>query len=401
MTNKNPNDNNRPNDDGHQSDSMSFGINTPLSRIMEKSDFFLLSPDDIIGLDKSPTEEQTRLSVEESGIETFDVSSETLPYHHVRYVQTNDSELPRLGNFYEFRECIGVGGFCYIHKGYDVVLQRDVAIKTLREEHNNRYSRRDAFITEAKVTAVLDHPNIIPIHGLFTDEKNQIHLVIKLIEGMNLREILLEDMRRYKKMTRKMIVKEEKHKLVDRLEIFLKVCDAISYAHNRKILHRDIKPGNIMVGQFHEVYVMDWGIAEFRDMKTQKKKNTIQGTPQYLSPEIVTTHAYDRRSDIYSLGVMLFNLVYLKKAFPSNVKIEDLFKMKINSQTTPMKHTFDVKIPRALNYIIRKAIAPEPAVRYQTVKAMADDLHQFLRGESVMESLRVRMRKIFTSLFLS
>lgn len=383
-------------------DYVSSGTNASLSQIMKKSDFFLLSPDDLIRLDKSPTEEKSRpSSKEEIESETFEINTNIPPLHPARFAQTNDNDLPKLGDYFVFRECIGVGGFCYIHKGYDVVLQRDVAIKTLRDECNNRYSQRDAFITEAKVTALLDHPNIIPVHGLFTDDKNKIHLVIKLIEGMDLREKLLQDMKKYKKMPRKMIAREEKHRLTDRLEIFLKVCDAISYAHNRKILHCDIKPGNIMVGRFSEVYVMDWGIAEFLDMKTHKKKNTIQGTPQYLAPEIVTTRSYDSRSDIYSLGVMLFNLVYLKKAFPSNLKIEELFKMKINFTTTPMKHAFNIKIPHALHYIIRKAIDPQPAARYQTVKALADDLHHFLRGESVMESMLDRIKKIVTSLFLS
>ncbi|MDD3586078.1 MAG: serine/threonine-protein kinase [Thermoguttaceae bacterium] len=305
----------------------------------------------------------------------------------------HETELPVLGPFFQFHECIGSGGFCYIRKAFDSVLQREVAIKTLREEHNAKYTKRNSFIAEAKVTATLDHPNIIPTHGLYTDEQHQLHLVIKLIEGKNLKELILDQVKAYKGRSRDEISKEESPQLILRLEIFLKVCDAIAYAHNKKILHRDIKPENIMVGQFNQVYVMDWGIAEARETSPHPYKKSVQGTLQYLAPEIATNMSYDSRSDIYSLGVLLYNLVFLKKPFPDRADTDEFYKLKLKDRPPARKHAFGVRVSKTLFHIVSKAMAVQPANRYQTVEALANDLHRFLHGNRVVDSILQKIRK--------
>ncbi|MDO5552138.1 MAG: serine/threonine-protein kinase [Planctomycetia bacterium] len=306
-----------------------------------------------------------------------------------------DTELPKIGGLYQFRESVGTGGFSCIYKAYDVVLQRDVAIKTLSEEYCSKYVSRNAFIAEANVTASLDHPNIIPIHGLYTDENNQLHLVMKLIEGKNLREILTQKIKDYESKSRREIVREERANLINRLEIFLKICDAVAYAHNKKILHRDIKPENIMVSSYNEVYVMDWGISEAREVRSQQKKKTVLGTLQYLAPEIIANAPYDSRSDIYSLGVLLFYLVYLYRPFPEQCSSKEICKVKNSLKPLITTHTFGVNVPHELGNIVRKAMALSPKDRYQTVQALADDVHRVLRGDSLYGSMFGRVLKFF------
>lgn len=308
-------------------------------------------------------------------------------------------ELPKIDDLFEFRECIGSGGFCQVHKAFDLILQRLVAIMTLSDHFDKKFSDRNAFIAEAKVTASLNHPNIIPTHGLYTDSQNRLHLVEKLVEGKTFGELIHQNITSYRSMTRKEIFKEERGNLASRIEIFFKVCDALEYAHNKKILHRDIKPENIMIGQFNEVYVIDWGIAESRDVKTLPKKKYVPGTLSCLAPEILSNSPYDSRSDIYSLGVLLFYLVYLKKPFPSKVEPKDLIKIKSQGRIVSMKHAFGVRIPLAMEEIIRKAMAVQPAARYQSVQALADDLRRLLRDNSIFESVFEHVRKVFGVLF--
>ena len=359
----------------------------------EQNDFLLLSPSDLViaGNVNSDGDTESDEMMEDSDLSVFQPNP---------YIPAVDTVLPRIDRFYEFRECIGQGGFGDIHKAFDVVLQRDVAVKTLRRD-NSKYSRRYVFITEAKVTAFLEHPNIIPIHGMYTDGDNQLHLVEKLIDGENLKVILRHLSEVYRNMTPQEIRREERHRLLAHLDIFLKVCDAISYAHNKKILHHDIKPENIMVGQFNEVYVTDWGLAESRDAKTQWKRKDVLGTLQYLSPEVIAKQSYDSRSDIYSLGVLLFNLVYLTLPFPATMKTGGVNELKSKGLTAPKKHLFDVKVPHGLNYIVNKAMAVQPAARYQTVQGLSDDLRRFLRGERIVETFFGRIRNFFSAVFRS
>lgn len=303
-------------------------------------------------------------------------------------------DLPIIGNLFEFRECIGTGGFCKVYKAFDTVLQRNVAIKTLSEKHNTKYSRRNAFIVEATVTAALDHPSIIPIHGLYTDKENHLHLVEKLVLGKTFGEIIRQYIHDYENLPYTAIARKEASALLTRLEIFLKICDAVGYAHNKQILHRDIKPENVMIGPFNEVYVMDWGIAETRKTKMQPKNSSVIGTFSYLAPEILMNKSYDSRSDIYSLGVLLFYLVYLKLPFPV-IEKQALIEFKNKGLMSSLDHAFDVKIPHALSRIIYKATQVRPSERYQSVQALSDDLHRLLRVNSAFDSVFGRVRKIF------
>lgn len=381
-------------------DSILVKTDTSLLPLSPEHEAMPLSPSDMIEISQmSATEEMEIRASDTTKGGMLDIASDTLYPGRSTRLLLHNTELPMLGDFFQFRECIGVGGFCHIHKAFDLVLNREVAIKTLRDEHNTKFSKRNSFISEAKVTAALDHPNIIPTHGLYTDEKNQLHLVIKLIEGKNLKELILEQIRDYQGMSHDQLAKMERSRLIARLEIFLKICDAINYAHNKKILHRDLKPENVMVGQFNQVYVMDWGIAEIRETKTQQKKESVQGTLQYLAPEIATSLSYDSRSDIYSLGVLLYNLVFLKKPFPDQVDTDEFYFLKLKKQPPAMKHSLGIRVPNALHRIVGKAMAVQSADRYQTVQALANDLHQFLYETHGANSALGRLCRFLSSIF--
>ena len=194
-------------------------------------------------------------------------------------------KLTELDIEYATLEKFAEGGQATISVARDKNLKRIVAVKSLKKNLMNQDNVEESFITEAKVTAQLDHPAIIPIYGLNNDSDDGIHLVMKLVNGKTLREYLRNVILNYRMKGIRSF--DEEAALGKRLEIFLHVCDAIAYAHHRNIMHRDLKPENIMLGEYMEVYVMDWGIA--RKIRTPENSpplpHDVSGTPRYFSPE--------------------------------------------------------------------------------------------------------------------
>ena len=289
---------------------------------------------------------------------------------------------------YEVKDKFAEGGQGIISKGKDKILQRDVAIKSLKSSYFEDEQVISRFITEAKITAQLDHPSIIPLYSIHSSSTDKgLHIAMKLIHGNTLKE-LNEDIAllcmQYKKTKIKSI---EKTTLHERLEDFLKVCDAISFAHNRNIIHRDLKPENIMIGEFHEVYVMDWGIAVTYDkkkaVKTKNQNTTISGTPGYIAPEVVVGEDPTPLSDQYSLGMILFELMTLKPGMTGKT-MEEVFYKTRDGQIEPMTHRFDgCVISKDLIAIVKKATALMPEERYDSVEALADDIRRFLLNKEL------------------
>lgn len=313
----------------------------------------------------------------------------------------HDADLPHNEVYSaENRSLIGKGGYAEVWAAQDKILQRKVAIKSLHKDLCDRFSARSAFITEARVTAYLDHPGIVPIYSLNGGDDRELSIAMKLVTGKTLYEVLQLTKADYKRMKRRRVYREEQKNLYSRLEVFLKVCDAISYAHHKHVLHRDLKPSNIMIGDFNEVFVMDWGIAEHQSMNTLARvSGEISGTVTYLAPEIIKRQPYDSRSDIYSLGAILFEIVYLKSAFDQEDDNE-VCLAAINGRTSPRRHEFHCWVPRKLRSIIDKAMAVDPEGRYATVKMLSDDLRTYLRGgDSLRESFLQTVRRNLYQLF--
>lgn len=278
---------------------------------------------------------------------------------------------------------IATGGQGSISRARDRKFSRIVAVKSLHGELKDRPEYRRAFITEAKITAQLEHPSIIPVYGIYGDTANGLHLAMKLVRGKTLSQYLSMLREQYEIMSPRLISRSESTILKQRLEYFQRVCEAISYVHHNQVIHRDLKPDNIMIGNFNETYVMDWGIAEQVETDPDAcRRKKPSGTLQYISPEVINRQPYDCRSDIYLLGLILFEIVFLKPAYDSKDNKKALAIAKA-AAVAPYAHAFNCAVDEDLVMIIRKALALKPEDRYQTVDDLLADVRGFLQAERV------------------
>ncbi len=284
---------------------------------------------------------------------------------------------------YEQLEPFCEGGQGIIAKATDRTLRRQVVIKSLKKEFLNAAEARKSFLTEAKVTAQLDHPAIVPIYTLNGDADNGLHLSMKLINGMTLLDYLERIRANYERDGINRY--NEPKAIVSRLELFTRICEAMSYAHSRNIMHCDLKPENVMIGEYRETYIMDWGIASHIKKNAEEVKEAVSGrvagTPRYLAPEVLRGKR-DQRADIYALGIILFEIVFLKIAFSGDTEKEVLQRVG-NGKIESFEHQFGTRVDTDLKAIIWKAVSLSPANRYSSVEAMLEDLRRYLRGEEI------------------
>lgn len=293
--------------------------------------------------------------------------------------------IPKLDNKYENLEVFNEGGQGIISAARENALGRIVALKTLRSEFSDqKNSGVGDFITEAKVTAQLDHPSIIPIYAIGRDNEDHLQLAMKLINGKTLREHLKNICLNYR--MRGISRFDERASLFKRLELFLHVCDALVYAHHRRIMHCDLKPENIMIGEYMDVYLMDWGLAKpIPDRNPDPewiRPETVAGTPRYLSPEAIVGERFDERSDIFAMGLILQEITTLQYAVSGEDSSEVMNKIK-DGLLNPVSHQFGFRIDRDLTAIIHKATAYYREERYQSIRELAEDLRSYLQGNEV------------------
>jgi len=276
----------------------------------------------------------------------------------------NDAALERLrqaadspdleGTRYQLLGKLGQGGMGGVYRVEDRQLERQVAMKVIAApDPDLELSRR--LLREARTIARLEHPGIVPVHDAGTLPDGRPYYTMKLVEGRSLDQHVAD-----------------LPIISDRLRVFLRICDAVAFAHARGVLHRDLKPGNVMVGPFGEVLVMDWGLSkvllppskiENRDTQpsqpeqpplfAQTGHGTVLGTPGYMAPEQSAGGSVDSRSDIYSLGAILQFL---------------------------LAHSTPVATQRALAAILKQAMAEDPNQRYPTVGELGADIEHFLDG---------------------
>jgi serine/threonine-protein kinase len=295
------------------------------------------------------------------------------------------------GTRYATLAVLGKGAMGEVHVARDEDLLRKVALKRMVPEVAGRRELAARFFGEAQVTAQLDHPNIVPIYGLEAGGDGSPGYAMKLVQGRTV-GALLEQARGDG---------DDAQRLAARLEIFLKVCDAMAYAHAKGVLHRDLKPENVMVGRYNEVYVMDWGICRLigsddasadqlveipggSRATDRTQLGAILGTPAYMSPEQASgrNHELDGRSDQYALGLILHELVSLRPPL-SGDSLEDVLRRAGRGDRDPLVHAQGLPIARELRAIVARATAPRREDRYPNVAALADDLRRHLRGEAV------------------
>ncbi len=283
-------------------------------------------------------------------------------------------------------EVLGRGGMGEVRSALDTRLKRTVAIKTLAAAPNNRTMRR--FLQEAQITGQLEHPNIIPVHDLDQDGQGRVLFSMKQIHGRSLGELLHEG---------------DAGSLAERLDIFRKACDAMAFAHHQGVIHRDLKPDNIMVGEFGEVLVLDWGLAKVLDRSSEPERSTAQdfestvtgsqvgltrddtvmGTPGFMSPEQAEGRTADvgRPSDIYALGAVLYTLLTEIPPF-SGHHVQALYAV-MNGDFVPPGKRAPGKVPRELDAIVMRAMALAPGDRYESVEALQADVRAYMEGRPV------------------
>lgn len=274
---------------------------------------------------------------------------------------------------------LGRGGMGRIHPATDRNLLRHVALKRLDKELAAEPFYRDGFVAEAQMTGQLEHPNIVPVHELAIDERGIPYFTMKLIQGLSFDKWLRDRSRALGSTER----------LEEGLEIFLKVCDAVAYAHHRGVIHRDIKPDNIMVAGFGQVYLMDWGLARLSRTRPASGANSQMeapgptGTPGYMAPEQARGNPIemDERSDVFGLGAVLYEIVSGRVPYGDYRDPEASLERARNNQVIPIDQVAgNLGISKRLRSIVDRATAPQKADRYPSVVELQRDVHDFLRG---------------------
>jgi len=289
---------------------------------------------------------------------------------------------------------IGAGGMGTVNLVFDADFLRYSAMKVILPEIKCKPEALAGFIREARITAELEHPNIIPVHDMGYAPDRGMYFTMKHATGEPLVQILRQielGNPRYR----------EKYNFFALLAIFRKVCDAVAYAHSRNVIHRDIKPHNIMVGDYGEVLLMDWGLAKYIDADAHvpapisyARRNVldatatgfgmIKGSPAYMSPEQASGEPdiLDRRSDVFLLGATLYHIFTLYPPYLADDIMEIVSKARRAEFTPPAStRTGWMELPEELSQIIEEAMAADPNERYEDVESLCGDLDSLIRGD--------------------
>ena len=313
---------------------------------------------------------------------------------------------------FEIQGTLGSGGMGTIYDAYDKNIRRKVAIKCINNERAQDDISRKYFAKEAQITGQLEHPNIIPVYEMGLNPQGLFYYVMKRVQGNNLADILDEIRAGNAEFV-------EKFPIGTLMSIYRKILDAISYAHSRGVVHLDLKPENVMVGDYGEVLILDWGIARLRkkspnaksdlfvtldehvDIAEELEKEQVIGTPAFMAPEQATGQslAIGTRTDIYSLGAILYNIltlrppaagktttVIIKKIVTGRVRDPMSYNKENNlpeDKQVKLSHIANGKIPERLSKIAMMAMSERLDDRYQNVAELQKDIDAYFSGHVI------------------
>lgn len=325
-----------------------------------------------------------------SGTGKRDVGAEIEGHDHHReraevgHQEETQAHLTDLEDRFEIERKLAEGGRYVVSIGEDLGLEREVAIYSLRDERLLDPNERASFIAEAEISAQLDHPSVLPVYSVNRDYRGGLHSAVKLTDGTDLRKYEERITSHYRSAGFR--AAEEAAALNFRLELVLGITDGILYAHSRNVVHANLHPQNILIGEYHEVYIKGWGFAIFlasHDKEAQAKRKPPEMTdPRFIAPEIISGSEPNIKSDIYALGMLLYEIVTLHPPFQDEPNPEVLEHLR-NGVEPAIEHRFGGAIDPDMRAIIRKAIAPNPEDRYESVNALAEDLRRFMHSEEV------------------
>lgn len=275
------------------------------------------------------------------------------------------------------------GGVSFIRRMRHRDLRQLVAMKVLKPAYVRNTLHRRRFIEEAQVAAQLDHPNIPSVHDMWADEEGTVRFTMKLVQGRTLWELLEE----------KSLQERSDLDLEHLLGIFIKVCDAVAFAHSRGVIHRDLKPENIMIGSHGQVWVMDWGCARLwpvpgsisvaRDVRRESldPEDMVIGTPSFLAPEQANAlnDRIDERTDVYLLGGVLYSILTLHSPHEGASVLECVQRAQRGDVPHPQAVTGEVVLPPELCRIAMHALNADPDRRYASVAALREEVDRSLR----------------------
>jgi eukaryotic-like serine/threonine-protein kinase len=286
---------------------------------------------------------------------------------------------------YEIIEQIGAGGMGEVYLAQDKKLDRKVAVKILNEKFSADESNLNRFVSEAKAASALNHPNILTIYE-FGDSESVHYIVSEFVKGETLRDIL----------------RKSSIKLAEILDVSIQVAGALCAAHEARIVHRDIKPENIMIRPDGFVKVLDFGLAKLVQRKNksvfdpgdstvgaqQTAKGVILGTVNYMSPEQAKGERVDERTDIFSLGALIYEMIAGKTPFQGET-VSETFANLINQEPPPLSY-FVANVPPELHRIVSKMLSKNTDARYQTMRDVYTDLKEFRENLSLNEKMERR-----------
>ncbi|WP_406543470.1 Stk1 family PASTA domain-containing Ser/Thr kinase [Clostridium ljungdahlii] len=270
-----------------------------------------------------------------------------------------------LGNRYELLEKIGEGGMAIVYRAKDHLLSRNVAVKILKEEFSSDGEFVEKFKREAAAAASLSDNNIVNIYDVGT-QKDINYIVMECVIGKTLKQVIKE---------------EKKIPPARAVEVAIQIAKALKCAHKNNIIHRDIKPHNILVTEDGIVKVTDFGIAKASDSVTITNSNKIMGSAHYFSPEQAKGSFVDFRTDIYSLGIVMYEMVTGRVPYDAESPVSIALK-HIQEPVVP-PNQLNENIPDSLNRLILKAVEKEPIRRYQTMEDMLVDLKKIENNQKI------------------